>query len=254
MNLRTCFSTCLYCFGKKDWTYKPFNPYIHVNPNFKRMYGQDFNDARGLICAGDFSLPQVTNAWADYQLNNKNYENIFNREIQNLQVQQKVQRIGDIASVVSGAFGGAAAGGLALGGVGAALGGVISAGAGAADAVINEKLRAEAMDYKRDMFGMQMGNIQALPSNITKTTAFTYNNKIFPILEYYTCTDEEKTALANKLKYNGMTVGRIGKISDYLTNANDQYIKGRIIRIEGVSDDFHYYKAISDEIYKGAFF
>lgn len=236
-----------------DCTYKPFNPYIHVNPNFKKMYGQDFNDARGLICAGDFSLPQVTNAWADYQLNNKNYENIFNREIQNLQVQQKAQRIGDIASTVSGVFGGAAGGGL-FGPIGAAVGGVLSAGGGAADIAINEKLRAEAMDYKRDMFGMQMGNIQALPSNITKTTAFTYNNKIFPILEYYTCTDEEKTALANKLKYNGMTVGRIGKISDYLANANDQYIKGRIIRIDGVSDDFHYYKAISDEIYKGAFF
>ena len=236
-----------------DCTYKPFNPYIHVNPNFKRMYGQDFNDARGLICAGDFSLPQVTNAWADYQLNNKNYENIFNREIQNLQVQQKAQQIGDIASAIGGVASGAAGGAL-FGPIGAAVGGVISAGAGAADAVINEKLRAEAMDYKRDMFGMQMGNIKALPSNITKTTAFTYNNKIFPILEYYTCTDEEKTALANKLKYNGMTVGRIGKISDYLANANDQYIKGRIIRIEGVSDDFHYYKAISDEIYKGAFF
>lgn len=236
-----------------DCTYKPFNPYIHVNPNFKKMYGQDFNDARGLICAGDFSLPQVTNAWADYQLNNKNYENIFNREIQNLQVQQKAQRIGDIVSTFGGIAGGAAGG--ALAGVGGAIaGGVISAIGGAADIAINEKLRAEAMDYKRDMFGMQMGNIQALPSNITKTTAFTYNNKIFPILEYYTCTDEEKTALTNKLKYNGMTVGRIGKISDYLANANDQYIKGRIIRIEGVSDDFHYYKAISDEIYKGAFF
>lgn len=236
-----------------DCTYKPFNPYIHVNPNFKKMYGQDFNDARGLICAGDFSLPQVTNAWADYQLNNKNYENIFNREIQNLQVQQKAQRIGDIVSVFGGITGGAAGG--ALAGVGGAVaGGLISAVGGAADIAINEKLRAEAMDYKRDMFGMQMGNIQALPSNITKTTAFTYNNKIFPILEYYTCTDEEKTALANKLKYNGMTVGRIGKIADYLANANDQYIKGRIIRIEGVSDDFHYYKAISDEIYKGAFF
>lgn len=236
-----------------DCTYKPFNPYIHVNPNFKRMYGQDFNDARGLICSGDFSLPQVTNAWADYQLNNKNYENIFNREIQNLQVQQKAQKIGDIASLFGGIAGGAAGGAIA-GPAGAVAGGIISAIGGAADIAINEKLRAEAMDYKRDMFGMQMGNIQALPSNITKTTAFTYNNKIFPILEYYTCTDEEKTALVNKLKYNGMTVGRIGKISDYLANANDQYIKGRIIRIEGVSDDFHYYKAISDEIYKGAFF
>ena len=236
-----------------DCTYKPFNPYIHVNPNFKKMYGQDFNDARGLICAGDFSLPQVTNAWADYQLNNKNYENIFNREIQNLQVQQKAQRWGDIASVFGGIAGGSA-GGAFFGAAGAVAGGLISAVGGAADIAINEKLRAEAMDYKRDMFGMQMGNIQALPSNITKTTAFTYNNKIFPILEYYTCTDEEKTALTNKLKYNGMTVGRIGKIADYLANANDQYIKGRIIRIEGVSDDFHYYKAISDEIYKGAFF
>ena len=236
-----------------DCTYKPFNPYIHVNPNFKKLYGQDFNDARGLICAGDFSLPQVTNAWADYQLNNKNYENIFNREIQNLQVQQKAQRIGDIVSTFGGIAGGAAGG--ALAGVGGAVaGGVISAIGGALDIGINEKLRAEAMDYKRDMFGMQMGNIQALPSNITKTTAFTYNNKIFPILEYYTCTDEEKTALTNKLKYNGMTVGRIGKIADYLANANDQYLQGRIIRIEGVSDDFHYYKAISDEIYKGAFF
>lgn len=236
-----------------DCTYKPFNPYIHVNPNFKKMYGQDFNDARGLICAGDFSLPQVTKAWADYQLNNKNYENIFNREIQNLQVQQKAQRIGDIASLVGGIAGGAGGGAL-FGTGGAVAGAAFSAIGGAMDIAIGDKLRAEAMDYKRDMFGMQMENIQALPSNITKTTAFTYNNKIFPILEYYTCTDEEKTALTNKLKYNGMTVGRIGKIADYLANASDQYIKGRIIRIEGVSDDFHYYKAISDEIYKGAFF
>ena len=137
---------------------------------------------------------------------------------------------------------------------GAVAGGILSAGAGVADVMIGEKLRAEAMDYKRDMFGMQMGNIQALPTNITKTTAFTYNNKLFPILEYYTCTIEERNALLDKLRYNGMTVGRIGKIADYLANASDQYIKGRIIRIEGVSDDFHYYKAISDEIYKGAFF
>ena len=236
-----------------DCTYKPFNPYIHVNPNFKKLYGKDFNDARGLICGGDFSLPQVSNAWADYQLNNKNYENIFNREIQNLQVQQKAQRIGDIASLVGGIAGGAA-GGAFFGTGGAVAGAGISAIGGGLDIAIGDKLRAEAMDYKRDMFGMQMGNIQALPSNITKTTAFTYNNKLFPILEYYTCTIEERNALLDKLRYNGMTVGRIGKIADYLANAKDQYIKGRIIRIEGVSDDFHYYKAISDEIYKGAFF
>ena len=40
-----------------DVTLKPYNPYIHINPNFKGLYGQDFDDAKGLICGGDFSIP-----------------------------------------------------------------------------------------------------------------------------------------------------------------------------------------------------
>ena len=39
-----------------DMTLRPFTPYIHVNPNFKKLYGQDTNDQRGLLCGGDFSL------------------------------------------------------------------------------------------------------------------------------------------------------------------------------------------------------
>ena len=45
-----------------DFTYKPYNPYIHINPNFNGLYGQDFNDSRGLICGGEFSLPAISNA------------------------------------------------------------------------------------------------------------------------------------------------------------------------------------------------
>ena len=41
-----------------DCSYKPYNPYIHANPVFGGIYGADTNDARGLICQGDFSLPQ----------------------------------------------------------------------------------------------------------------------------------------------------------------------------------------------------
>ena len=76
-----------------DCNYKPFAPYIHVNPNFNRLYGQDFNDARGLVCGGDFSLPQISNAWANYQLHNKNYLNIFNRQIENMEINNKFQTI-----------------------------------------------------------------------------------------------------------------------------------------------------------------
>ena len=244
-----------------DCNYKPFNPYIHINPNFGLLYGQDFNDARGLICGGDFSLPQISNAWANYQLNNKNYQAIFDRQIQNMEVNNRVQRTREITGAALGSvqagIGGAVSGSM-FGPVGAVVGGVASmaasAGGGAADVMLNEQLRNEALDYKRDMFGYELGNIQALPTSITKTSAFTYNNKIFPILEYYTCTDKEKQALKDKIKYNGMTVMRIGTIGEFLGDGELQYIKGRIIRIDGIEDDFHYLKAIAEEIFKGAFF
>lgn len=245
-----------------DCNYKPFNPYIHVNPNFGLLYGKDFNDARGLICGGDFSLPQISNAWANYQLNNKNYQAVFDRQIQNMEVNNRVQRTREITGAALGSLQagvGGAVGGAMLGGpIGAVVGGIASmaasAAGGAADVMLNEQLRNEALDYKRDMFGYELGNIQALPTSITKTSAFTYNNKIFPILEYYTCTDKEKQALKDKIKYNGMTVMRIGTIGEFLGNGELQYIKGRIIRIEGIEDDFHYLNAIAEEIFKGAFF
>ena len=101
---------------------------------------------------------------------------------------------------------------------------------------------------------MRLDNIKALPTSLAKTSAFTYNNKIFPIIEYYTCTDTEKQALKNKLKYNGMTVNVIGTISQYLHGGDYEYIKGRLIRVEGIVNDFNYIAALSDEIYKGAFF
>lgn len=244
-----------------DCNYKPFNPYIHVNPNFGLLYGQDFNDARGLICGGDFSLPQLSNAWANYQLNNKNYQAIFDRQIQNMEVNNKVQRQKEIISAAIGTAQGGmmgAASGMQYGPGAAIAGGVggtlASLGGGIADVYFNEQLRNEALDYTKDMYGYNLGNIQALPTSLTKTSAFTYNNKIFPILEYYTCTDQEKQALRDKIKYNGMTVMRIGTIAEFIPNAEKQYIKGRIIRLEGIEEDYHFLKAISEEIFKGAFF
>lgn len=244
-----------------DCNYKPFNPYIHVNPNFKLLYGQDFNDARGLICGGDFSLPQLSNAWANYQLENKNYQAIFDRQIQNMEVNNKVQRQKEIISAAIGTAQGGlmgAASGMQYGPGGAIAGGVggtlASLAGGIADVNFNDQLRNEALDYTKDMYGYNLGNIQALPTSLTKTSAFTYNNKIFPILEYYTCTDQEKQALRDKIKYNGMTVMRIGTIAEFIPNAENQYIKGRIIRLDGIEEDYHFLKAISEEIFKGAFF
>ena len=240
--------------------YKPFNPYIKIQPNFKGLYGSDFNDSRGLVCNGDFSLAQVTSAWADFELQNKNYQNIFNREIQNMQVTNDVQRQREIAGAItgglSGAAGGAALGAMAGGpigaGVGGGLGAIASGIGGWVDYGLNEQLRNEALDYKRDMFGYNLQNIQALPQGLAKTSAISPDNKYVPFIEYYGCTDIERQALQDKLTYNGYTIMRIGNIANYL-QTDRSYIKGRIIRIEDISDDFHLLKAIADEIYKGVF-
>lgn len=243
-----------------DCSYKPFNPYIHINPNFGALYGEDFDDARGLICGGDFSLPQISNAWANYELNNKNYDNIFRREIANMEENRKIQRVqegvgvttGALGSAISGAASGAMIGGPVGGIIGGIAGGLLSGVGGGADIALNEWAFKEALDYKNDMYKMQLGNIQALPSSLAKTSALTYNNKIFPILEYYTCTDEEKQALRDKIKYNGMTVGRIGIIVDFIRDEKT-YIKGKLIRLESIDEDLHVLNAIADEMDKGVF-
>jgi hypothetical protein len=151
-----------------DCSYKPYTPYIHINPDFGELYGSDFNDARGLVCGGDFSLPTITDQWISYQINNKNYLNSFNRQIDNMEISNQYafqsDKIAAIAGTVQGAVSGASTGmvaGNTFGPKGAAIGaitgGVIGAGvsgwAGRQDMRINEALRGEALNYAVDQFG-----------------------------------------------------------------------------------------------------
>ena len=177
-----------------------------------------------------------------------------------MEVQHEVQRIHDHVAITTGTVQGAASGALAGGVWGAVAGAVLSAAAGTADMFFNEKLRNEAMDYTKDLFGYQLQNIQALPYTLTKVSAFNNNNKIFPILECYSCTDLEKQALAHKIAYNGMSVGVIGKMRDYIENdwsyeniKSQGYIKGQLIRLETVNDDYHIVNAIAGELNKGIY-
>lgn len=251
-----------------DFTYLPNSPYIHLNPNFGGLYGADYNDARGLICQGDFSISYLSDRWAEYITQNKNFAEIFNRGIQNMEVshewEMKQAYVSAAAGTVSGAVSGAIGGG-AFGGVGGIVGGLIGTAAagvgGALDINMKEALYSEAVDYKKDIFNLQLDNIKALPSSLVKITAYNENNKIFPFLEYYTCTDEEKAAVAKKIAWNSMTVGIIGQIQEYIGNSwsygdihDKGYIKARLIRFEDAEEDFHNVNAIADELFKGVYF
>lgn len=262
-----------------DCEYKPFTPYIHINPNFSGLYGYDDNSPRGLILGGDFSLSQIINQWEQYQIQNKNFQLTFDRQIQNMEINQAYQKTGDIISTITGSLTGLTSGAFAgsamspgTGGLpGGIVGGIASTVAGIGDIAINESLRNEALDYTKDLFGYSLGNIQALPNTISKVSAYNPNNKVFPVLEFYTCTKEEKIALLNKLAWNGMTTMVIGKVDDYLGNnwsyeisRNDTdntilitskgYIKGQLIRLENnIEEDFHIVNSISGELLKGVY-
>ena len=244
-----------------DYTYLPQSSYIHVNPDFKGLYKKDYDDARGLIFQGDFSIMYLSDAWVNYQIQNKNYLEIFNRQVESIETNYKYQRIqSGISAAVSALSSGLAVGGLTNAGVGV-LSGAASAAGGVADLVIQQQLHNEQLDYKKDMFGYQLDNIKALPHSIAKTTAYTKNNKIFPILEYYTCTDEEKEAVANKIAFNGMSVGVIDKPINYIGNSwsygdiqDKGYIKCKLIKLEGTrANDFHMVNMLGEELNKGVY-
>ena len=245
-------------FFEVDCTYKPYNPYIHIVPEFGKLYGQNFDDARGLICNGDFSLSMITDQWKQYEINNKNYLNAFDRQITNMEINHKYQTIADIMGAIGGtaqgASYGAIAGSMAGAGpvAGAVVGGAASLAGGIADVILGKAMRQEQIDYTKDQFGYSLGNIRALPNTLNRVTSFNANNKIYPFLEYYSCTDEEKEALRNKLLYNGMTVMKIDNISNFLTN-DLQYIKGKIIRLESISEDTNLVGDIFAEINEGVY-
>lgn len=251
-------------------TYKPYTPFIKIAPEYEFLYGENYGDARGLICGGDFSLPRSTDAWESFQLNNKNYQNIFNREIQNMDfnytIEQRNAAISGGVGVLTGAASGAAAGAIAgsiIPGLGTAVGAVVGGAAGALtsgvglalDLDTNARKYRENKSLAVDKFNYQLGNIKALPYTLTKVGAFDICSKIWPILEMYHCTNEELTAFRNKIKYESMTVMRIDYISNFYHKFDDLcYFKGELIRNDEIAADNHILDAIYAELLKGVYF
>jgi hypothetical protein len=259
-----------------DFTYLPYQPFIRIAPKFTGLYGEEFHDARGLIAsAGDFSLMYLSDAWVNYKTQNKNFQQIFDRGIKSMEFQNSITNqnneiqaiVGALSGATTGALAGASVGGVAGGIIGAVGGGAASAIGGIQDIKNTKALQAEAIDYKQDLFGYQLGNVKALPNSIAKSTAYNIINKVFPIIEFYDCTEEERAIVAKKIAWNGMTVMAIGRIADYVGNSwtckvNDNtsisdkgYIKGQLIRLESDNiDDAHLQTTIIEEINKGWYF
>ena len=240
-------------------TYMPYQPYIRVFPQFSRMYGGDYNDYRGLICGGDFSLPQISDSWEAYQIQNKNYQAMFNRQIESMDKQHVAGLISDITGAVTGTVGGVAGGALSgsmVGGAKGALaggivGGVASLIGGAADVGINAYLRADQREAVIEQHNWQLQNIQALPYSVTKVNNFNFDSNYVPYLEVYVCDDSEIDNFIKYLDLRSYSINRYGRLNDYIKTTGRTFLKGMIVRLAGVDDDSHYMAAIADEVNQG---
>lgn len=237
-----------------DCVYKPYTPYIHITPIWNGLYSnyKDFDyswdDARGLICHGDYSIDLVDNAWTQYKLANKNYEEIFNRDIKSLDLAQNITRSGyalsGINSVINSAMG------LNIMGI------VQGAGNTIANGLMGEKQMADTRSAMIDKFNYQLGNIQAQPQTVTKVSALTQQYQVFPVIEKYTCTDVEKQALRSYIKYCGMTVNVLSDlgINEYISPTEETFIRARLIRIPNMDEDTHMLISINNELQQGAYY
>ena len=245
-----------------DCTYKPWSPYIHILPKLKGLYGDNFvaiDDARGLICGGDMSLSQLSNTWANYQLQNKTYNDVFVRQLAHMDVQNDINKqnarwqlalspiTGGAAGAAAGAQMGGIGGAITVGAIGA-IGGGITAGLDYANTL---KMMEENRQYAKDMYGYNLQNIQAIPTSLTKTSALTYNTRVWPFIEYYTCTEDERNALKDKIKYNGMTIMKVSQLRNYLLG-QDNFYKGQLIRLN-IKVDSHMAYEIYNELNKGVY-
>lgn len=240
-------------------TYMPYQPYIRVFPQFARMYGSNYRDYRGLICGGDFSLPQINDSWEAYQVQNKNFQVMFDRQIESMDLQHRIGGIQDVTGVISGAVGGVAGGALSgsmVGGpVGAAVGGVVggvaSVAGGVGDIVMNRMLRADQREAAIQQHNWQLQNIQALPYSVTKVNNFNVDSNYVPYLEVYVCEDTETDNFIKYLSLRSYSINRYGKLNDYIKPTGRTFLKGMIVRLAGVTDDSHYLAAIADEVNQG---
>ena len=250
-----------------DCNYKPGIPYIHVVPKFNKtgIYGaSNYNDARGLICSGDFSMTQVQDSYINYLPNNKNYEAIFRTQMDTLDKQHNYENtqalVGAIAGAVGAAGAGAAGGAMSFGsplGIigGAAISGAASLAGGLIDYDMGKNLRKTIRDSTETIHNLQIGNIQSMPNPLTKVGAQNQNNKLYPFVEIYKCTQTELEAFENQIKYSGMTVGVTDTLNKYYNadpDASTNFIQADVIRLE-IPDDNHVIAMIADELKKGVY-
>lgn len=228
-------------------TIKPFASTIYVRPSTKGLLQYDWQDKDCLIINEDFSLTKVSSQWAEYVRSNKNYQRVFDRNLQSKEYErswerqvEKEQQRADEYNARNAAFqeGKNRVGGLPIIGT---ISGLLNQGfsqlggnnaytrymaAAQLDRQYNEAMYQESVALAQDQFNLQLENIKAQP--LIPSTITTIDCKLLDgiYLEFYSTNPSEKKAIEDFYKYNGNRIDAFGRFSDYY----GWYVKGKIIR------------------------
>lgn len=221
-------------------TLKPFASVIYVRPSTKGLLIKDFDDKDCLIINEDFSLTNVSSEWTNYIYNNRNYENVFNREIQGREFQRTWERKVEQANARSDEWNARSisaqkartyTGNIPMisdisAAIGTAWADSAYMQAAAMDRQYNEAMYEEGLNQSRDLFRYQLDNIQSQPAIPSKITTIDCKFLDGIYLEFYSTNDTEKLAIKSYIKYNG------NRIDDYGTFANywGHFVRGKIIK------------------------
>lgn len=216
-------------------TYKPFQSIVNIKfdkGNSPYVANVGFNDNIEL----SFSLPHLTrynDAWTEYQLNNKNYKEIFETGLSKQAVDSAV---GALGSVAGGAASGAAMGSI-VPGIGTAIGAAVGAIGGAIAGGISMIGTAVGQGYEKRNFEMQIGNIKAQPRSLSSVSEMDFSYKGFAYIEVYDTTSAEKSLFLAFYSRVSYTVNTYEGLYSYITSywgdniGKPVYFKGYIMQL-----------------------
>lgn len=99
---------------------------------------------------------------------------------------------------------------------------------------LNDTLRAEAIDYKKDIWYLSNMAIEARPSTIAANSEYSHINNEKAYIEVYDCSDIEKRYIEKYLQYYGMKIDQLGLLRNYLIGDNC-YIEATPLFLEGLT-------------------
>ena len=229
--------------------YRPYASYIKVQPTWGGLYGISIyngkTDFRGLVYNSSLCITQLSDAYANYVSNNKNFQQLFDNQINTLTKTQNIE-----ISALEETLGFRAYTGMPISSIMRTIG-------GSKDIDMQRELNNVALSKMRTDFNFQMDNVKSMPHTIKKLTAINEDTRIFPFIEIYSATPTEEQSFDWKMTYTGYTIMTTGKINDYLKPGEETFIQADLIRLilretEETADN-HIAVEIAAELDKGIY-